>query len=459
MSDESWLQVTPGSSLSLPKARSGLIARGLRDAAELVTQSDSWLATRRLAEQGDADAQYELGCIYMAKYCSAPSGGIEEDSKQAAHWYSEAIHHGRCDAYKSWEDAVYGRGGPADAEWRRRAVVAEMSANGLVMPRDLADAALRWRKAADRGDANAQFCLANMYDSGQGVPQDYTEAARWYRKAAEQGHARAQFILGMDISDKTPIFIEESGPSPAQRACWHEGAFWLAEAHGQGIGPVFYVFESMCDNGRFTYSVPGIGRWERDEEPHPIDLGSLLAQGAPQDDAEAARWFLKAADQGNGAAQISLGRMYYNGQGVPEDHNQAVSWFRKAADQGYSTAQFYMGFLFANGYSEHRDWTEAAKWFGKAADQGHANAQSWLGELYLWGTGVSQDYKEAARWFRKAAEQGDANAQFCLGWLLANGQGIPRDRAEAARWYRRAAEQGHPPAQISLSRMRSQATG
>ena len=31
---------------------------------------------------------------------------------------------------------------------------------------------------------------------GRGVPQDYAEAVRWYRKAAEQGNATAQFSLG-----------------------------------------------------------------------------------------------------------------------------------------------------------------------------------------------------------------------------------------------------------------------
>ena len=35
-----------------------------------------------------------------------------------------------------------------------------------------------------------------MYRQGHGVPQDYAQAAVWYRKAAEQGDAGAQFNLG-----------------------------------------------------------------------------------------------------------------------------------------------------------------------------------------------------------------------------------------------------------------------
>ena len=59
------------------------------------------------------------------------------------------------------------------------------------MPRDYAEAALWYRKAADQGDANAQFHLGLMYFRGSGVPQDYAEAAAWYRKAADQGQADA----------------------------------------------------------------------------------------------------------------------------------------------------------------------------------------------------------------------------------------------------------------------------
>ena len=64
------------------------------------------------------------------------------------------------------------------------------------MPQDYAQAVAWYRKAADQGNASAQYNLGNAYGLGQGVPQDYAQAAAWYRKAAEQGHADAQFNLG-----------------------------------------------------------------------------------------------------------------------------------------------------------------------------------------------------------------------------------------------------------------------
>jgi TPR repeat protein len=57
---------------------------------------------------------------------------------------------------------------------------------------------VKWyRKAADQGDADAQFNLGAGYDNGQGVPQDYAEALKWYRLAADQGVASAQYNLAV----------------------------------------------------------------------------------------------------------------------------------------------------------------------------------------------------------------------------------------------------------------------
>ena len=51
------------------------------------------------------------------------------------------------------------------------------------------------QEAADKGNANAQLVLGNMYDQGQGVEQNATTAAEWISKAAEQGNFVAQLQL------------------------------------------------------------------------------------------------------------------------------------------------------------------------------------------------------------------------------------------------------------------------
>jgi TPR repeat protein len=62
--------------------------------------------------------------------------------------------------------------------------------------KDYATAAEGFRILADRGNARAQFFLAEMYVSGSGVKQDYAQALKLARAAAEQGSAEAQYTLG-----------------------------------------------------------------------------------------------------------------------------------------------------------------------------------------------------------------------------------------------------------------------
>ena len=51
-------------------------------------------------------------------------------------------------------------------------------------------------KRAERGEAEAQFNLGQMYRKGEGVPMDAAKAVEWFQKAAEQGNADAQSNLG-----------------------------------------------------------------------------------------------------------------------------------------------------------------------------------------------------------------------------------------------------------------------
>ena len=66
-------------------------------------------------------------------------------------------------------------------------------------------------------------------------------------------------------------------------------------------------------------------------------------KGVPQDDAEAVKWYHKAAEQGDADAQNNLGVMYRNGKGVPQDDAEAVKWYRKAAEQGHAVCPILAG--------------------------------------------------------------------------------------------------------------------
>ncbi len=59
----------------------------------------------------------------------------------------------------------------------------------------------------------------------------------------------------------------------------------------------------------------------------------------PQDDAEAARWYRRAAEQGDALAQRNLGTMYILGKGVPQDDVEAYKWLNLSAAQGNESAK------------------------------------------------------------------------------------------------------------------------
>lgn len=62
------------------------------------------------------------------------------------------------------------------------------------------------KKAAEQGNAKAQYTLALCYAEGVGVAQDPVEAVKWYRKAAKQGHEMAIEMLGKIQFQKDEAF-------------------------------------------------------------------------------------------------------------------------------------------------------------------------------------------------------------------------------------------------------------
>ena len=52
-----------------------------------------------------------------------------------------------------------------------------------------------------------------------------------------------------------------------------------------------------------------------------------------QNDREAVKWYLRAAEQGYPDAQFNLGMSYEFGEGVDQDVGAAIRWYRKAAEQ------------------------------------------------------------------------------------------------------------------------------
>ena len=184
-------------------------------------------------------------------------------------------------------------------------------------------------------------------------------------------------------------------------------------------------------------------------------LASMYAngQGVNKDEAEAVSWYRKAADKNDSDAVLNLGIMYEKGRGVSRDEAEAVRLYRKAADQGNTSAMYNLGVLYANGRGVPRNDAEAVAWYRKAADGDVADAITNLAFMYEMGRGVSNDYAQAINLYQKAADLNESGAMNQLGNMYADGRGVPKDDAAAVTWYRRGADLGHADAMASLGWM------
>ena len=67
--------------------------------------------------------------------------------------------------------------------------------HGEGVARDFDQAYVWFRKAAEQDDADAQYNLGFMYGRGEGVQKDHAQSMQWFKRAADQGHKGAQAII------------------------------------------------------------------------------------------------------------------------------------------------------------------------------------------------------------------------------------------------------------------------
>ncbi len=81
---------------------------------------------------------------------------------------------------------------------------------GRGVPRDYAEAARWHRLAAEQGHAGAQTVLGVMYEYGEGVPQDDVQARMWLNLAAAQGDELARINRDRLAERMTPAQLAEA---------------------------------------------------------------------------------------------------------------------------------------------------------------------------------------------------------------------------------------------------------
>lgn len=124
----------------------------------------------KAAAEGDPIALFEIAARYTE------GRGFDIDLAQAAIWYQHA-------ADKGFVPALYRLG--------------NLYEKGTGVPRSIEKATQLYEEAAAKGNASAMHNLAVLYASGAAGAQDYGKAVEWFAKAAQYGVSDSQFNLAI----------------------------------------------------------------------------------------------------------------------------------------------------------------------------------------------------------------------------------------------------------------------
>jgi TPR repeat protein len=147
--------------------------------------------------------------------------------------------------------------------------------NGDEVPQNYSEAFKWYKRAAEKGYAEAQYMLGLMYDNGEGVPQNYSETFKWYKRAAEQGHADAQYNLGL---------MYHNGKGVPQN--YSEAFKWYKRAAEQGVAEAQNNLGVMYENGEgvtrdlqeaYTYFILAKANGNSDAENNIEAVGRRLS--------------------------------------------------------------------------------------------------------------------------------------------------------------------------------------
>ncbi|MCK9454736.1 tetratricopeptide repeat protein [Sulfurimonas sp.] len=229
-----------------------------------------------LSDKGDAQAQTELGHIYVNGL------GVKKDVLNAKKYWEKA-------AEKNNVDALYYLG--------------LMYYKGVGVTQDYRKSLDYWKRAAKQNDGESAFSVGYQYEYGQGVKQDYNKAIKYYKSGSKDGNANASNSMG--------IFYEKGKGVPVDRK---SALKWYQKAAEQGSVISMYNIGLLYYNGTAGIKQDhrkSLDYWKRAAEQGFVDaevaLGILYEETG--DIKNAQFWYKKAIAQGSVVAQNNLKNM------------------------------------------------------------------------------------------------------------------------------------------------------
>lgn len=152
---------------------------------------------------------------------------------------------------------------------------------------------------------------------------------------------------------------------------------------------------------------------------------------------------LTKAKNGDLSAQLELADVYIHGYGVDEDEAEAERWAVKSAENGNVDAMYWLG----DGYATYADllgdmdpgdaeehYKKAFVWFSKGADLDHTASMVGLAKLYRNGEGITKDIDKTLDLLNNAVSLGSKEAMRELEFMYQYGVGVEQNQDKAKFW-------------------------
>ncbi len=455
---------------------------------------------QRDAEQGNAQAQCELGLAY------SKGQGVVHDPAESVKWLRKSAEQGNAEAQENLGQACLKEGTPHSIEegikWFRKSAEQGNAAGqvslgfgyiiGLGGDLNEAEAIALFRKAANQRDSSGFGALGWVYECGLGVTKDNQVSYGWYLLASRGGVTN---YLGK-LSTLEQLLSQEQ---QSQAQTWAE--HWKPDVdqsmQNENIASPSITSGASCENS--TGSVPATSVVEPRPDPtHPskpinythltvskleelatndnaealLELANRYSRGrdgAQKNMSQAIGNLAKSAKLGNPNAAYQLARAYYYGStnavihvNVPQAklfYQKAYDGFTTRAESGDPEAALSLVRFDHKGLDEigllHNDEYEA-KWmqiaissYKQLAEGGNIDAAYWLAIYFsdahndLQGVVnipfATQWFKVAIAGLKQRSEAGDTDSMLELVWACKHAKYGPHDSAESYHWAQEAA--------------------
>ncbi|KAF9152887.1 hypothetical protein BG015_004519 [Linnemannia schmuckeri] len=226
-----------------------------------------------------------------------------------------------------------------------------------------------------RGHTKALISVGDLFNEGQEVTQNRKAALDWYLKAAFQGDAHAQakadaLIYSNHNKVRTSACLGnafENGSVCTEDTLAMRMLDDVSNATRDSAEKRDVVIESIASLS--------IVDQQHDNEPSPYDHPSMRPQRPQRPRSTFSAYFesdtisivICDAKEGNRNAQFALGERYRLGKGLPQNNKAALNWILKAAHQGDGAAQYQAGQMYEEGCGTRtgKELVAAEAWYSQ----------------------------------------------------------------------------------------------